>query len=238
VDSWPIWIASCGSTIGGLSNYASYTIAKLTHEAGVPVTLNGQGGDEVFAGYWQSYFLHLRNLARRFRARKSPTVAVRFIDWAHEGAMLNQILDMDEHARCVWEIREMHLPRLLKWDDRNSMAFSVEGRYPFLDHELIELCLSFAPSVLHHRGWTKWPMRLGLADQLPREIAERTGKVGFEVPQQRWLTGPLPRAFENWLDADRPAWSLIDRDSARTLAERVWRDERRTAEAVPPVHLR
>lgn len=145
--------------------------------------------------------------------------------------MLNQILDMDEHARRVYEIREMHLPRLLKWDDRNSMAFSVEGRYPFLDHVLIELCLSFAPSVLYHRGWTKWPMRLGLADQLPREIAERTGKVGFEVPQQRWLTGPLRRAFENWLDADRPAWSLIDRDSARTLAERVWRDERRTAEA-------
>ena len=50
---------------------------------------------------------------------------------------------MEYAARRVHEIRAMFLPRLLKWDDRNSMAFSVEGRYPFLDHQLIELCLSF-----------------------------------------------------------------------------------------------
>jgi asparagine synthetase B (glutamine-hydrolysing) len=38
----------------------------------------------------------------------------------------------------VNEIRERILPRLLKCDNRNFMAFSVEGRYPFLDHTLIE----------------------------------------------------------------------------------------------------
>jgi asparagine synthase (glutamine-hydrolysing) len=36
------------------------------------------------------------------------------------------------------EIRHIHLPRLLKWDDRNSMVFSVEGRYPFLVHRFVE----------------------------------------------------------------------------------------------------
>ncbi len=48
--------------IGGLSIYAGYCIARLTREAGIPVTLNGQGGDEILSGYWQSYFLHLREL--------------------------------------------------------------------------------------------------------------------------------------------------------------------------------
>jgi asparagine synthetase B (glutamine-hydrolysing) len=42
--------------------YASYCVARLTREAGVPVTLNGQGGDELLSGYWQCYFLYLREL--------------------------------------------------------------------------------------------------------------------------------------------------------------------------------
>src|SRR5579875_2213019 len=51
--------------VGSLSVYASYCIARLMREAGISVTLNGQGGDELLAGYWQSYFLHLRALARQ-----------------------------------------------------------------------------------------------------------------------------------------------------------------------------
>jgi len=53
--------------VGGLSIYASYCVARLTRQAGVPVVLNGQGGDEILSGYWQSYFMHLRHLAKRFR---------------------------------------------------------------------------------------------------------------------------------------------------------------------------
>ncbi len=45
--------------------YAGYCIARLTRQAGVPVTLNGQGGDEILSGYWQSYFLYLRELGMR-----------------------------------------------------------------------------------------------------------------------------------------------------------------------------
>ena len=79
------------------------------------------------------------------------------------------------------EIRTLYLPRLLKWDDRNSMAFSIEGRYPFLDHELIELCLSFAPEILYRRGWTKWPLRRGLARRAAGESRSSTKQV--------WLLG-------------------------------------------------
>ncbi len=48
--------------VGGLPQFAAYSLARLTREVGVPVTLNGQGGDEILAGYWQSYFMHLRGL--------------------------------------------------------------------------------------------------------------------------------------------------------------------------------
>src|SRR5713226_9056485 len=50
--------------VGSLSIYAGYCIARLTREACGPVTLNGQGCDEILSGYWQSYFFHLRELGR------------------------------------------------------------------------------------------------------------------------------------------------------------------------------
>jgi asparagine synthase (glutamine-hydrolysing) len=117
----------------------------------------------------------------------------------------------------------MFLPRLLKWDDRNSMAFSVEGRYPFLDHELVELCLSFAPQTLYRHGWTKYPLRLGLRDDLPPKILHRRSKFGFETPQEKWLCGPLRPVLEHWLESDRPVWNFVERKSARRMAEQTWR---------------
>ncbi len=49
---------------------------------------------------------------------------------------------LDPGAYRLAEIRDIHLPRLLKWDDRSASAFGVEGRYPFLDHRLVEWALS------------------------------------------------------------------------------------------------
>ena len=250
-----LWIHD--EPVGTLAIYASYCVARLTREAGVPVTLNGQGGDEIFSGYWQSYFLYLRDLwrhgrllkladhfggalmgsgnpdlasqvsvmLRRYRARSKPALQIMLRNGAAKNAdlPLEEILVLDEQARRVYEIRKMFLPRLLKWDDRNSMAFSVEGRYPFLDHELVELCLSFAPQTLYRHGWTKYPLRLGLKDDLPRKILHRRSKFGFETPQEKWLCGPLRPVLERWLESDRPVWNFVERKSARRMAEQTWR---------------
>jgi asparagine synthase (glutamine-hydrolysing) len=245
--------------VGSLSIYAGYCIARLTREACVPVTLNGQGGDEILSGYWQSYFMHLRELGRRgqilpllrhfigaslsngnptltsqipvmlrrYRARSKPAIQIRLRDRTN-GNMVNmpnvleKILALDEQGRRLEDLRSIFLPRLLKWDDRNSMAFSVEGRYPFLDHELIELCLSFAPQTLYHRGWTKWPLRAGLSHILPDKIRKRQTKFGFEVPQDKWLCGPLRPKLEHWLRQDRPLWDYIEPADAQKLAQQTW----------------
>jgi asparagine synthase (glutamine-hydrolysing) len=242
--------------VGSLSNYAGYCLARLTRKAGIPVTLSGQGGDELLSGYWQSYFLYLRQLGRdghilplichfagalmkdgnpallaqvptmlrRYRARIKPTTLVRLrhTQGGDTSPILQKILALDEQACRVEQIRNMFLPRLLRWDDRNSMAFSVEGRYPFLDHELIELCLSFAPQVLYHHGWTKWPIRIGLRDTLPDTILYRRTKLGAEVPQDRWLCGPLRPELESWLKRDRPLWDYVERADVRRLADETW----------------
>src|SRR5207253_11523175 len=122
-------------------------------------------------------------------------------------ARLDQLLAMSEQERRVHEIRRMYLPRLLKWDDRNFMAFGVEGRYPLLDHELIELTLSFAPETLYSNGWIKEPLRRGLRGMLPDSILRRRTKSGFETPQADWLRGPLKPLLPRWLADDAPIWS-------------------------------
>jgi asparagine synthase (glutamine-hydrolysing) len=250
-----LWIHD--EPVGSLSQYAAYALARLTREAGVPVTLNGQGGDEVLGGYWQSYFMHLRGLARsgrllrlgrhfagavlpggnpelprqvplmlrRYRARQLATAPTNGGGSDRDGnaqAKLRRLMEMNEQQRRVFDIRQMYLPRLLKWDDRNFMAFSVEGRYPFLDHQLIELALSFAPGLLYCRGWTKEPLRRGLQGMLPQSILRRRTKFGFETPQDAWLCGDLRPTLESWLDSDAPLWGYVDRDQARQLAAEVW----------------
>jgi asparagine synthase (glutamine-hydrolysing) len=239
--------------VGSLSMYAGYCVARASRAANVPVILSGEGGDEILSGYWQSYFMYLRELAlggrmislaahlasalvpggnpsllgqvpvmlRRYLARRRGCAAVPGYTTA-TSAVLQRALASRGQARRVHEIRLMYLPRLLKWDDRNSMAFSIEGRYPFLDHELIELCLSFAPEILYYRGWTKWPLRRGLEKLLPQKVARRRSKVGFWVPQNRWLCGPLRPTLTRWLYSDRPLWDSVDRASVRKLAQETW----------------
>ena len=252
--------------VGSISMYAGYCIARLTRQAGVPVTLNGQGGDEILSGYWQSYFLYLRELGmrgnikslidhfagammkdgnpdlltqaplmlRRYRSRSNPAALVRirkaYDAYNGHNTVLQKILALDGAAWRIEQIRNMFLPRFLKWDDRNSMAFSVEGRYPFLDHELIELCLSFAPQILFHHGWTKWPLRIGLRNILPDEILYRRTKIAFEVPQDEWLCGPLRPTLENWLKQDRPLWNYVEQVDAQHLAVQTWHSRGKRSE--------
>jgi asparagine synthase (glutamine-hydrolysing) len=168
----------------------------------------------------------------RTRRRLAVPLELREVDTETvlRSSKLTRYLLLDERAQRVSQIRDMFLPQLLKWDDRNFMAFSVEGRYPFLDHELIELCLRFQPRLLYSRGWTKPPLRNGLKEILPGAILKRRSKWGFETPQDDWLCGPLRPAIEIWLMADRPIWSWVEREGGKRLAERVWASRGRTTE--------
>ncbi len=242
--------------VGSLSQYAGYCVARLTRERSVPVTLNGQGGDEIFSAYWQCYFVHLLALARSGHARsllsevggsltpsgnsevwrQAPSMAGRFLrkrrsvargvlrgpsDDVQVQAPVQAAVQLSDRERRVYDITNLTLPRLLKWDDRNFMAFGVEGRYPFLDHELIELCLSFPRDVLYRRGFTKEPLRQGLAAVLPPLVARRRTKLGFETPQGAWLGGELAATVDAALANDSPLWAFVHDRDTRALARRA-----------------
>lgn len=84
----------------------------------------------------------------------------------------------------LWRIS---LPSLLRYEDKNSMAFSVEARLPFLDHRLVEFIFSIPFDELIKKGWTKNVLRQSMKNKIPEKVRMRKGKLAFSVPQKKWL---------------------------------------------------
>lgn len=90
---------------------------------------------------------------------------------------------------------EHKLEHLLKWEDRNSMLFSLEARVPFLDYRLVEGTLSLTSDQIIRDGWTKWILREGMKGILPERIRLRRDKMGFETPEDAWFRAPVWREY-------------------------------------------
>ena len=69
------------------------------------------------------------------------------------------------------------------------MAHSIEARVPYVDREVVLQALRLPAAELLCDGFTKYALRTVAAGILPKEIAWRRGKVGFEPPTERWLRG-------------------------------------------------
>jgi asparagine synthase (glutamine-hydrolysing) len=85
--------------------------------------------------------------------------------------------------------------------DRASMAVGLEGRVPFLDHEVGALAWQMPLSTKLYNGATKWPVRRLLERYVPKDLIERP-KMGFGVPIGHWLRGDLRAWAEDLLTTD------------------------------------
>lgn len=97
------------------------------------------------------------------------------------------------------------LPSLLRFEDRSSMAFSIEARVPFLDRSLVELAMGLPLAQKMKNGRMKVILRRAMQGVVPDAVVERTDKIGFTAPTAEWMRGPL-----------RPWWrDLISSQSFR-----------------------
>jgi asparagine synthase (glutamine-hydrolysing) len=213
----------------GLSPYAQYRVMKLAHQQGAKVLLDGQGGDEIFAGYiyYFSYrFFELlirgriltlsREMFLYFHNFKSFLPFGLFVfmlmpRWLKNGLwkiavnkwinhkLLEELCGKGSDPR--WEGLSLDkalqltlfctaIPHLLKWEDKNSMRWSVESRVPFLDLHLVESALSLQPQQKLKDGKTKVIFKEAVKDILPEVISRRKDKIGFGTPVDEFFRKP------------------------------------------------
>jgi asparagine synthase (glutamine-hydrolysing) len=113
-------------------------------------------------------------------------------------------------AMTYVELKQRLAELLLQRLDRIAMLSSVEGREPFLDHELVELALALPPRMKHRDGVGKHVLRRAVRDLLPQEILDRP-KQGFGTPMAEWLRGDFGRRAQETVVRS----SLIERGALR-----------------------
>jgi asparagine synthase (glutamine-hydrolysing) len=92
---------------------------------------------------------------------------------------------------CLTLTFASNLQMLLHWEDRNSMAHSVEARVPFVDHRVVEFSLMLGNNHKIVGGDTKRVLRRAMTGILPKVVRNRRDKLGFTTPEEIWFRGPL-----------------------------------------------
>jgi asparagine synthase (glutamine-hydrolysing) len=238
--------------------FAQWCVMRLASEH-VTVVLDGQGGDELLAGYTPYQLVYLRQLLRQRRLAGLLKEAARSLDivWpllrrrlrggrfpvrqlirgefaARLAPPHDDRVQDDLKVRLLQDVTTFSLPSVLRYEDRNSMAFSIEARVPFLDQELVEYILRLPPRAIIDGGFSRAIVREAMSDSLPPEVRLRRKKIGFTTPEYRWL-----RAQRAWIQgflrspatASRPYWDSLavaeafDRACQGELEEHpfVWR---------------
>jgi asparagine synthase (glutamine-hydrolysing) len=132
-------------------------------------------------------------------------------------------------------VMETSLPMLLRYEDRNSMAHSVESRVPFLTPELINFIFSLPEEhIVDLEGNTKSVFRKAMHGLVPDPILQRRDKIGFSTPEKHWLKDLSPWVDQVLnksttqfvpalkMDKVREEWRNISADK-RPFNFRIWR---------------
>ena len=105
-----------------------------------------------------------------------------------EGKAESRFRGQKKLARSLYtDMTKYSIPHLLRYEDRNSMAFSIESRVPFLDYRLVEYVFSLPVTWRIRNGWTKYILRNTLKGVIPEKIRKRRSKIGFATPEVAWL---------------------------------------------------
>jgi asparagine synthase (glutamine-hydrolysing) len=213
---------------GSLSIYGQYKVMQLANRNGMKVLLDGQGSDEIFAGYiiYYKYYLfeallHLKlgeamKTAERIRSKFQDMVLfpamtiltalglsqgilkrlwfsqLKHLKGFEKIALANPLAErgFDLNRALYSDLTRYSIPQLLRYEDKNSMRWSIESRVPFLDYRLVELALSLPSSYKIRNGMTKHVLRKAMRGLVSDRILDRKDKIGFAAPDEDWLKSP------------------------------------------------
>ena len=155
-------------------------------------------------------------------ARGNPKGAVRVAEELLGLPSVNDVASL-----CMTLTFASNLAMLLHFEDRNSMAHSVEARVPFLDHPLVEFSLALGNDHKMVGGDTKRVLRRAMAETLPQSVLRRRDKLGFSTPEQIWSQGPMRQAMKDGVENSLKRFpELFDAQSMRAYASEILMGER------------
>jgi asparagine synthase (glutamine-hydrolysing) len=201
-----------------VAQYNIFRLVGEQHD--VTVLLSGQGADEILLGYSKFFFFYLRSLLRAHKwgsalnellgsflkgtvvrharmadaRRYIPRVGRRpyggALRLASEYLPVPIWQSHDMRQRQIADIDSFSVPVLTRYEDRNSMAHSLEIRNPFLDHRLVNFVTSLPTDYKIRNGWTKYILRESFPD-LPASVRWRKDKKAFVTAEEKWIRGDL-----------------------------------------------
>jgi len=110
-----------------------------------------------------------------------------FYHYIDDSRIYNEFFDIKDLNHSLVRHFQYKLEHLLRMEDRNSMAFSIEARVPYLDYRLIEYVLGIPGAMKIRDGETKYLQKRSLEKYTIPEILERTDKIGFGTPGDDWM---------------------------------------------------
>tara|TARA_A100001035_G_C27787558_1_gene505402 strand:- start:9619 stop:11496 length:1878 start_codon:yes stop_codon:yes gene_type:complete len=215
--------------IPGISMFLEWSLMKTAKANNFKVIIDGQGSDELFAGY-DFYFQALQvskanpkkglksilesikygneknkllntikgkylNSQRRFNAKPGLGIKEIFKFYMTRKKeykkynLINENKNLDFFdLELLYQLKKSSLPSNLFSGDRNSMAHSIECRYPYLDYDLIDFSMKIPTIELIKNSWSKYILRKTFEKNLPNEITWRVDKVGFQAPEDSWIS--------------------------------------------------
>lgn len=184
---------------GGIPTIAYYMLFKQARENNTLVLLDGQGMDEQWAGY--DYYTSGSNSIIQ-GIKNSPTrVNVLAPGFSELGSKHEYPTPFDNRLQNL-QYRDLFytkIPRALRFNDRVSMASSVELREPFLDYRLVELAFSQPLEFKIREGQKKWMLRQIAQKYLSDEITSAP-KRPLQTPQREWLGNELTSFVQEQID--------------------------------------
>ncbi len=228
----------------GSSPVTQYYVMEAARKSGVTVILDGQGSDEITAGYNHAFYRYYADLVVRGKWDRISHELLPYLQHQQKGNPLSKlmrifaalvmpesdiyknelkhnqpnVLNMDFNGDELLPgfrdfkkgklsnflynlVMSIFLQTLLHFEDRNSMAWSIESRVPFLDYRLVEFAFSL-PNEFKIKGqYGKYIHRKSLESIVPRQIVERKDKVNFAAPGENyWLKKEFRQFYEEMLN--------------------------------------
>ena len=200
--------------------YAYYSVYRLASEH-VKVMVSGNGGDELLAGYIPYFRAYLssalaqrhylaaareivkgRDLYKKYAGdlirsklpgrTTNPVNARELLRAGSAGTTAHFAAHTNLNERLASDVLQYSTPDLLRYEDKNSMAFSIEARVPFLDHELVEFIFSLPIDQKIKGGWNRAVYRNAMKGRMPEKNRLRRSKIGFTNPDITWMKEKAP----------------------------------------------